>query len=188
MKINIVGFKINEPTILSFECFGYPVAIKWDTVEFTYNDHQPFYLKYAFVESPRSIYYDEIFHKDFFEIIFHRYKNEGVYKRDSAVMWPQTLLPDLHLNVLFRDTLQVGLKRVAKDHYRFNHKNDVLSIEIDLYTDNTLMTVINSLGQTVLKSSLYKGVNNIITSELLQGIYYVNIQNEEEIFYYKFIK
>jgi len=188
LKINIVGFKINEPTILSFECFGNPIAVKWDTTEFTYNDHQPFYLKYAFVESPGSIYYDEILHKEFFEIIFHRYKNEGVYKRDSAVMWPQTFLPDMHLFVLFRDTLQVGLTRVVKDCNRVNHNKDVLSIEIDLDTDNTLMTIMNALGQIVSKSSLHKGVNKLNTTELKHGIYYVYIQNREEIFYYKFIK
>ena len=71
-----------------------------------------------------------------------------------------------------------------------NPATDQLNLEFPFTEGDAIITVVNSLGQTMLKQNIASGDDNIQVNvqNLPEGLYFITVQNGERAFYSRFIK
>jgi hypothetical protein len=65
-----------------------------------------------------------------------------------------------------------------------------LNLEFPFTEGDAIITVVNSLGQTLLKQSVTSADEDIQVNvqDLSEGLYFITVQNGERAFYSRFIK
>jgi hypothetical protein len=190
LKKNIIAFETGKHLRIKLKCYGLPVAIVWDSLDFSYSENERFYMSYAEIENNQGVYFD-IIHKTFITLYYqpNYYIPGNYYYKDSINIYNALTQTEIDLLVYYTDTsFRIGLNTSYNESDYIYYSNEKLYIQL-AGNESGRCKILNHFGVELVNSEVLSQNRDVIDlSDMKSGIYFAIISTPSSRYVKKFIK